>query len=59
MTNKNDVVQEGWDVVERLYDRLGTKSARGLDLDAAVVLTQCVEALENFPFYSCKSSHAP
>ena len=41
-----DLIQEGWAVVERLYDRLGTKSARGLDLDAAVVLTQCVEALE-------------
>ncbi len=41
-----DLVQEGWAVVERLYDRLGTKSARGLDLDAAVVLTKCIEELE-------------
>ena len=41
-----DLIQESWGVVERLYDRLGTKSARGLDLDAAVVLTQCAAALE-------------
>lgn len=41
-----DLVQEGWAVVDRLYDRLRTQAARGLDVDAAVVLTQCVEALE-------------
>ena len=41
-----DLIRESWGVVERLYDRLGTKSARGLDLDAAVVLTQCTVALE-------------
>ncbi len=43
-----DLAQEGWTVIERLYDRLGTRSARGLDLDAAVVLTRCVERLDGF-----------
>jgi len=41
-----DLIERTWDVIDRLYDRLGTKSARGLDVDAAVVLTECVESLE-------------
>ena len=42
----DDLISEAWGVIERLYDRLGTQSARGLDVDAAVVLTECVESLE-------------
>lgn len=41
-----DLIEQAWGVIDRLYDRLGTKSARGLDLDAAVILTKAVEELE-------------
>lgn len=42
----SDLITEGWSVADRLYDRLGTKSARGLDIDACVIITKLVEKLE-------------
>ena len=41
-----DIVDRLWAVADRLYDRLGTKSARGLDLDAAVVASKAAEEIE-------------
>jgi len=40
-----ELITEGWVVAERLYDRLGTKSARSLDVDACAVLSECLERL--------------
>ena len=41
-----DLIDEAWAVADRLYDRLGTQSARGLDIDACVVISTMAEELE-------------
>lgn len=41
-----DLISEAWAVVDRLYDRLGKSYARGLDRDAAVILTKLIERIE-------------
>lgn len=41
-----DLASQAWAVIERLFDRLGTKSARGLDVDATVILTQQADEIE-------------
>ncbi len=45
-TDIEALVAEGQAVEERLYKRLGTKSARALDVDACVVIAKITDALE-------------
>ena len=42
----DDLVADIWACAERLYDRLGTKSARGLDVDACVLLSRAADEIE-------------
>ncbi len=43
---QDDLVAEIWACADRLYTRLGTKSARGLDVDACVLLTKAADEIE-------------
>ena len=42
----SELTNDAWAVADRLYTRLGTKSARALDVDACVVITRLTDALE-------------
>ena len=44
-----ELVTELWKVADRLYQRLGTQSARALDVDACDVICRAAEALETSP----------
>lgn len=45
-TDIEALVADGHAIEDRLYRRLGTKSARGLDIDACAIISKITDALE-------------
>ena len=42
----SELIDQAWAVADRLYTRLGTQSARGLDVDTCVVITEMAVELD-------------